>query len=100
MTTDSIDMIIVSKVEHDFRKWEVEFTPADMQEVVEYRDVFIKFIDKRIHAYRANLAMLRYKVEEVQNIYIYIEELMALKKTLEDTQKDYKTYIKGLEKDH
>lgn len=98
-TASNADMIIISKAEHDFRKWEIAFTPADMQEMVEYRDVFIRFVEKRIHKYRANLAMLMYKIEEVPKIYTYIEELLALKKTLEDTKQDYKTYINSIEKE-
>jgi len=95
-TTD--DMIIISKSEYDFRKWEIELTAGDMQEIVEYRDVFIKFIDKRIHMYRANLAMLKYKVDEVWKIYIYIEELLFLKKTLEESFNQYKLYKDKTEK--
>lgn len=100
MTRNDGDMIIISKSEYELRKWEVEFSPSDMQEIVEYRDVFIKYIDKRIHKYRANLAMLWYKIEDVWKIYIYIEELLALKKTLEESQQEYKKYIKSVETDH
>lgn len=81
----------------EFRKWDIKFTENDIQEFIEYRDVLVKFIDLQIHTYQANLWNLRYKVDEIGTIYLYIDGLRALKTSIDNTFVNYKKHIKDKE---
>lgn len=89
---------MIPKSEVQMRKKEIALSPQDVQELITYKDVFIKFIDKSIHAYQAKLWMLWYKLEEIPWVYQKIESLQILKNSIEETHKNYKSYINELEK--
>lgn len=92
MTTTDSDVMIVSKSEWELRKGEVVFGTQDMEDLLYNKAVFIKYIDKAINTYRSNIAMLKYKAEEIPSVYISISTLIHLKTSIEETQQNWNTY--------
>lgn len=73
------------------------FTTQDMVDFVEYRDVFLKYIDQCVYKYQTNLGNLYYKVEEIPSIYTKIDWLNELKISIDKTFSNYKNFIKEQE---
>lgn len=63
-----------------------------MEELLYNKAVFVKYIDKTINTYRSNIAMLKYKAEEIPSVYISISTLIQLKTSIEETQQNWNTY--------
>lgn len=68
------------------------FGTQDMEELLYNKAVFVKYIDKTINTYRSNIAMLKYKAEEIPSVYISISTLIQLKTSIEETQQNWNTY--------
>lgn len=92
MTTTASDVILVSRSEWELRKGEVAFGTKDMEDLLYNKAVFVKYIDKAINTYRSNIAMLKYKAEEIPSVYISISTLIHLKTSIEETQQNWNTY--------
>lgn len=96
--TNATDLILVSKSEFELRAGEVVFGSKEMEELLYNKEVFVKYIDKMVNTYRSNIAMLRYKAEEIPAIYISINTLINLKTSIEETQQNWNTYMNNQDK--
>lgn len=92
MTTTASDVMLVSRSEWELRKGEVAFGTKDMEDLLYNKGVFVKYIDKAINTYRSNIAMMKYKPEEIPSIYVSIGALILLKTSIEETQQNWNTY--------
>lgn len=89
--TMTTEYVIISKDELDIKKWEIFLNEKDIEELLEYRDVFIKFLTKWQHVYQTKLWQWKLQWNEIK-AYIWIEIINDLKKQLEETEKTYKQY--------
>lgn len=48
------DFIIISKSEYDIAKNAIVLTGKDIENIIEHRDSFIKFLTKSVHKYQAD----------------------------------------------
>mgnify|MGYP000384903309 CR=1 FL=1 len=96
--TNATDLMLVSKSEFELRAGEVVFGTKEMEELLYNKEVFVKYIDKMVNTYRSNIAMLRYKAEEIPAIYISINTLINLKTSIEETQQNWNTYMNNQDK--
>jgi len=84
--------LVIDEKEITLKKWEIFLTAGDVSELLEYKKVFLKFLDKAVHAQQTQLASctLRWKEEKAYNA---IETVIGLKKDLEDLQWVYNKYL-------
>lgn len=86
------EYVIVSKSELDLKKWAVEFTLIDLERIVEYRESFVKFLDKSIHKLQSDHWLLK-DVGKEGETYIAINTIQSLKQSLEWTFEMFKQHI-------
>jgi hypothetical protein len=78
------------------REWEIRFSETDVQELIEYKDIFIKYLQTCINRIRANLWMWNYNWKEVQ-AYIGISTIEWIISDAEKTQEHYTDLLKKRE---
>ena len=90
------EYVIVAKNEYKLKTWEIVLSEKDVQDLIEYQDVFTKFLQKSIHKLQSDLASLEYVGSE-QKIYAGIHIIQELIKALEQTIKEWKEFKKNNE---
>lgn len=90
------DYVVLSKNEIEFRKWEIEMTGQDVQDLIMNGDVFKKLCNKTIHKIQSDLGMLQYVGKESE-AYISINAIKLLMTSMDKTTWAYKEYIEAIE---
>lgn len=90
--TNAADLILVSRSEFELRAGEVDFGTKEMEELLYNKEIFVRYIDKTINKYRSDIAMAKYRAEQIPAIYISISTLINLKTSIEETQQNWNTY--------
>lgn len=83
---------MVNENELQLRKEEIRFTPTDLQELLEYKDVFIKFLKVSYRRFQLSLCepVNRWKIEEIYHKMAWIIEVIN---SIENSQKTYTDYV-------
>ena len=84
--------VIVNEKELDFMKNQINIDMIEAEELVWYRDIFIKFLDKTRLSYQIELCKWTFRGKE-EKLYRSIETIDEIKKELEwfkDTYKKFK----------
>jgi len=84
--------IIVSEAEYKIRKWEVILTWDNAQDLLEYRDVFLKFLAKSKFSYQIELSKWTFKGKE-QDLYRSIETIDELANSLWELEEAFKKHL-------
>jgi len=87
------DFIIISKSEYDIAKNAIVLTGKDIENIIEHRDSFIKFLTKSVHKYQADHWNLLDVGKEAET-YIAIKTLQDLIASIDGTYEQYKAYMK------
>lgn len=90
--------VIVSENELNLKKWEVMLTSNDAEELLEYRDIFLKFLDKSRFSYQIELSKWTYRGTE-EKLYRSMETIDELKKGLISIEKAFITFNKKKEEE-
>ena len=97
MKTNNTNYVMISEQELKLKKEEIKFSPTDLQELLEYKDVFIKFL--KISWRRKQLSLCeasnRTNTEKIWNQMEVIQEII---KSIESSQDTYTRYVNDLEK--
>lgn len=88
----SNDWVIVPKSEYEIKKWEVIFTAQDMEDIIEKREAFMKFLEKSIHKYQSDHWKLLDIGKEAET-YIAIRTIQQLILSIDGTYNEYKRYM-------
>lgn len=89
MTSTTKTYVILSEDELALRKGEIVLTTADAEELLEYQDVFLKFLDKTRFSYQIELSKGTYKGKE-EFIYNAISAVDEIKEGLKSVEKAFK----------
>jgi len=98
MTKHDCNLVLVSKDEIEFKKWEIDFSQEDGADIISYKKVFIKFLNKCQHAYASMLWLGKYRGKE-EEAYLAIETIEYLKKEIENTEKKFIEYQRAAEEE-
>jgi hypothetical protein len=85
----SNEYVIVPKSEYDMVKWAIIFTELDLEDIIEKRESFIKFLKKSIHKYQADHGQLLDVGKEAET-YIAIKTIQGLIQSIDSTFQEYK----------
>jgi len=96
-TWTSTEYVIISKSELDIKKWEIFLNEWDIEDLLEYQDVFLKFLTKSQHTLTSQLWMWELKQQE-SYAYIWIEIIEKLKENLKKLENTYKQFKEDKEK--
>lgn len=97
MTTDGTNYVMIPESEAQLLKSETVLTWKDAEELLEYQDVFMKFLDKTRFSYQIELSKWTYRGKE-EFIYIAIDVIDDIKKSLKSIEKAFKERNKQREK--
>ena len=86
------DLIVISEAERDIRKWEIRMSADEMEELLTYKDVFKKYLQKKVNEYQAMLGSGLMKWTEVKD-YLAFEIIQWLIDWLEKTEKNYQKFM-------
>lgn len=92
MSVTKNEFILIPLQEYTLRDKEVHFSETDLQILLEYQDVFDRFIEKGINRIQSWLWLLQY-VQNEQSAYIGIKTLKELQESVRnswDTYRDFK----------
>lgn len=92
------DYVVVSKSELTIRKGEIIFSGDDVEKLIEWRDVFKKFLNKSINKIQADLGTLLYVKREAE-AYAEMNALREAIKWIDKTVDAYKSYLQKIEDD-
>ena len=95
MTSSSY--VIMPKNEFEFRKSEIVLTAENVEELIEHKDVFVKFLNKSIHKVQSDLWSLEYIWKESVAV-IEITTIREVIKSMDTLIEMYKKHIEELEK--
>jgi hypothetical protein len=85
----SNEYVIVPKSEINIAEWAIVFTEIDLENIIERRDSFIKFLNKSIHKYQADHWQFLDVGREAET-YIAVNTIKGLIASLENTFTMYK----------
>lgn len=82
------EYLMVSKDEFEVRKWEIFMTPWEVEELLEYSDVFKKYLTKKINEIQAQLWLCTLQGKE----WLAYQSIATLKWVIEWLDKTAETY--------
>lgn len=85
----SNEYVIIPKSEREIAKWSIIFSEIDLENILENRESFIKFLQKSIHKYKSDHGQLLDVGKEAET-YIAINTIQLLIQSLENTFTMYK----------
>ena len=77
------EFIMVSKNEIELRKNAIILNEIEAEELIEYRDIFIKFLDKTRLSYQIELSKWTFRWDE-EKLYRSMKTIEEIKQSLED----------------
>lgn len=83
--------VMISTDEIDIRKWEIFMSPAEVEDVITYSDVFKKYLTKKINEVQAQLGNCTLQGKEA-TAYAHIACIKGLIDWLDKTQEAYKEF--------
>ena len=84
--------IVIDEKEFKLRDREIQLTSGDVSDLLEYKRVFLKFMDKAIHKIQAQLFGCELQGKE-NEAYVAIDTIIRIKKDLEKLQWVYNKYL-------
>jgi len=93
MSNVNTEYVLISKSEIDLKGAEVKLYSKEVEELIEYQDVFIKFLKKSRLSYQIELCKwtFRWKEEELYRSIKTVDEIINSIKSAEDAFKTHKT---------
>lgn len=85
------EYVIIPKNEYDIRKKDIILTEQDIQELLEYRDVFLKFLDKSRFSFQIELCKWTFRWKE-ESLYRSIDTIDEIKNSLDKLENTYKEF--------
>ena len=89
--------IVIDEKEFELRKWEIQLTAGDVSDLMEYKRVFMKYLDKAVHNIQWQLFRCELQGKE-NEAYVAIDTILKLKKDLENTQLFYNKFLEDQSK--
>jgi len=86
------EYIVVPKSEYNLKKWEIFLSVDDLDRLLKYRDVFVKFLDKTLFSYQIELCKWTYRGKE-EELYRSITTIAEIKESLLWLEKTFKDYL-------
>ena len=85
------EYIMVSKDEFKIREWEIFMSPWEIEELLEYSDIFKKYLNKKINEIQAQLWLCKFQWQEAQ-AYNSINTIKWIIEWLDKTWEAYKKF--------
>jgi len=91
------NFVVISEAELKIKEWEVFLNIDDMEDLLDSKEIFKKFITKSIHAIQAQLATGALRWKEAQ-AYNFIDWYKQLIEWLDNTWKAYNKHMEAEKK--
>ena len=86
------EYLILSVNEHKLREWEISLNWPEAEDLLEYRDVFVKFLKKSKLSYQIELSKWTFRGKEEQ-LYRSMETIDELLISIDSVEKAFKEHL-------